>query len=304
MRFYSIQGGFIINFHKLTPKAIAEYSAFIQDFYLEVSDLAPPSLFLWRDSFQVQIDQTADYAVLLCTYHEATYCLAPLIKPGVDPTPVLQRIHAYFHRQNQAAVFRAVPRELLSLFPTDRYRIIPDRTYWDYLYRTKDLIELRGRKYQQKRNHINRFQQLYPFAYHSLTPEHFPACLRLFEHWAAGKTGQPEVEEERLALKEAFEHFSLLNLKGGVLAVYGEIQAFAIGSRLNRDTAVVHFEKANAEFSGIYAVINQLFIAREWADTKYINREDDMGLPGLRQAKRRYHPFRMVEKYTVVEAGT
>ena len=109
------------------------------------------------------------------------------------------------------------------------------------------------------------------------------------------------MEEERLALKEAFAHFPLLNLKGGVLEVYGEIQAFAIGSRLNKDTAIVHFEKANAEFSGIYAVINQLFIAREWADTKYVNREDDMGLPGLRQAKKRYHPFRMVEKYTVVE---
>ncbi|NLM36666.1 MAG: DUF2156 domain-containing protein [Firmicutes bacterium] len=265
--------------------------------------MAPPSLFLWRDSFQVQIDQTSDYAVLLCTYQGATYCLAPLIKPGVDPAPVLQRIHTYFHRQNQGAVFRAVPREMLSLFPTDRYRIIPDRTSWDYLYRTKDLIELRGRKYQQKRNHINRFQQFYPFTYHSLTPEHFPACQRLFEHWAAEKAGQPEVNEERLALQEAFQHFSLLKLKGGALEVYGELQAFAIGSRLNKDTAIVHFEKANAEFSGIYAVINQQFIAHEWADTKYINREDDMGLPGLRQAKERYHPFRMVEKYTVVEVG-
>ena len=188
---------------------------------------------------------------------------------------------------------------MLSLFPTNQYRIIPDRTYWDYLYRTNDLIELRGRKYQQKRNHINRFQQFYPYAYHSLTPEHFEACLRLFEHWAADKAGQPEVEEERLALKEAFTHFSLLNLKGGVLEVYGEIQAFAIGSRLNKDTAIVHFEKANAEFSGIYAVINQLFVAQEWADTKYINREEDMGIEGLRKSKKSYLPAFMVNKYLV-----
>ena len=249
------------------------------------------------------MEQTEDYTVLLCTYQGSTYCLPPLLKPGFKPDYLLQKISDYFHQRNKPAVFRAVPRGMLPLFSSNRYRIIPDRTYWDYLYRTNDLIELRGRKYQQKRNHINRFQQFYPYAYHSLTPEHFEACLRLFEHWAADKAGQPEVEEERLALKEAFTHFSLLNLKGGVLEVYGEIQAFAIGSRLNKDTAIVHFEKANAEFSGIYAVINQLFVAQEWADTKYINREDDMGLPGLRQAKKRYHPFRMVEKFTVVEVG-
>jgi hypothetical protein len=162
------------------------------------------------------------------------------------------------------------------------------------------LIELSGRKYQQKRNHINRFRQFYDFAYYTMTPEHFPACLRLFQQWATDKNDSTEVEAERLALQEALDHYTLLNLTGGVLEAGGAVQAFAIGSRLNRDTALIHFEKANPEFSGIYSVINQLFIAEEWADTKYINREDDMGLPGLRQAKNRYHPLRLIEKYIVV----
>lgn len=104
-----------------------------------------------------------------------------------------------------------------------------------------------------------------------------------------------------MALDEGLDNFSRLQLKGGVLEVEGEIQAFAIGSRLNADTALVHFEKANPAFSGIYSVINQQFIANEWADTRFINREDDMGLPGLRQAKERYHPLRMIEKFIVVE---
>jgi len=190
---------------------------------------------------------------------------------------------------------------MLPLFSSNRYRIIPDHKFWDYLYRTKDLIELKGRKYQQKRNHINRFQQHYRFIYHSLQPKHFPACRRLFAEWAAEKGDRPEVEEERMALNEGLDNYNRLQLKGGVLEVEGKIQAFAIGSRLNKDTAIVHFEKANPAFSGIYSVINQQFIANEWADTRFINREDDMGLPGLRQAKERYHPFRMIEKFTVVE---
>ena len=101
---------------------------------------------------------------------------------------------------------------------------------------------------------------------------------------------------------EAFRNYTQLPLKGGVLKIDGRIQAFAIGTQLNRDTGLIHFEKANPAFTGIYAAINQLFVANEWSTTRFINREDDMGLPGLRQAKKRYHPFRMIEKYTVVEA--
>lgn len=296
-----MRGVLAIRFHEISWADLEQYSTFLRDFYIEVSDLSPVSLFLWRDSYQVKIDQTGDYTVFLCTYQESTYCLPPLLKPGVEPEALLQEIGDYFHQQKKPAVFRAVPRGMLPLFPPDRYRIIPDRTYWDYLYRTRDLIELPGRKYQQKRNHINRFRQSYRFAYHSLQPEHFPACRRLFAAWAAEKGDHPEVEAERLALNEGLDNFSRLKLKGGVLEVEGEIQAFAIGSRLNADTAQVHFEKANPAFSGIYAVINQQFIANEWADTQYINREDDMGLPGLRQAKERYHPLRMIEKYIVIE---
>lgn len=176
-----------------------------------------------------------------------------------------------------------------------------DRQLWDYLYYTKDLIELRGRKYQQKRNHINRFRQFYHFSYHSFSPEDAPGCLDVFNQWAADKDGGPDIEEEKSALREALRNFTLLPLKGGVLKVEGRIQAFAFGTQLNKDTALIHFEKANSAFSGIYAALNQFFVANEWPETRYINREDDMGLPGLRQAKKRYHPLRMIEKYLIVE---
>jgi len=86
--------------------------------------------------------------------------------------------------------------------------------------------------------------------------------------------------------------------------VEGRFEAFSIGSLLNKETqapiALIHFEKANPEISGIYPAINQLFLANAWKDTLYVNRENDMGLPGLRQAKKRYHPVRMIKKYTVL----
>ncbi len=244
-----------------------------------------------------------DYCILLCTFRGATYCLPPLIRHGLDPAPILSKVSAVFHQMNKPVVFRAIPASMLSYFPKDKYKIIPEREIWDYLYYTKDLIELRGRKYQQKRNHINRFRQYYRFSYNSFSPEDIPGCIEIYQQWAADKNTTPEIEEERLALKEALENFSALSLKGGVIRVEGKVQAFAIGSRLNKDTALIHFEKANPEFSGIYAAINQFFVKKEWPDTKYINREDDMGIPGLRQSKKRYHPLRMIEKYLVVEGS-
>lgn len=191
-------------------------------------------------------------------------------------------------------------RKIAKLRP-DRYQIVPDRKNWDYLYRTRDLIELRGRKYQQKRNHINRFKQLYRYTFEPLRPQHLTGCLEVFHRWAEGKEPVETVVEERLALEEALKHMEHLSLKGAVILIDGKVEAFSIGSLLNRETALIHFEKANQDFSGIYSVINQHFAEETWAETKYINREDDMGIPGLRQAKERYHPTRMVEKYIVME---
>ncbi|HBK67565.1 MAG TPA: hypothetical protein DDZ91_02875, partial [Firmicutes bacterium] len=262
---------------------------------------SPTSLYIWRNSYRVKMALTPDYAVLLCSYRGATYCLPPLFNDQIDLTTLINKITAFFHQINKPVIFRAIPPAMLQSFPKDKYRIMADRKIWDYLYRTQDLIELRGRKYQQKRNHINRFCQFYRFSYQSLSPQDHQGCLNVFNQWAAEREGSQEVEEERTALTEALHNFSTLHLKGGVLKVEGEIQAFSIGSKLNKDTALIHFEKANSEFSGIYSVINQSFVANEWSETKYINREDDMGIPGLRQAKERYYPRRMIEKYVVVE---
>lgn len=182
-----------------------------------------------------------------------------------------------------------------------RYILAPDRKNWDYIYLTKDLIELKGRKYQQKRNHINKFKQVYDYSYGPLTQEYIDDCIRTFEAWAADKGESPSVHEERLALMEALQNLDVLPLTGGVLKVNGRVEAFSLGSLLNRETALIHFEKANQELSGIYSVINQHFVEKAWFMTKYINREDDMGVPGLREAKKRYHPARMIEKFVITE---
>jgi hypothetical protein len=105
--------------------------------------------------------------------------------------------------------------------------------------------------------------------------------------------------DEWEAVKEALTHFQDLGLAGGVVCIGGRLEAFTVGEKLNADTAVIHLEKANPEIRGLYAAINQSSLEQDWQDTPWVNREQDLGEPGLRKAKLSYHPHHLEEKFTV-----
>ncbi|NCB62251.1 MAG: DUF2156 domain-containing protein [Clostridia bacterium] len=189
----------------------------------------------------------------------------------------------------------------------------PDRDGFDYLYEVDRLAELGGKRLHAKRNHINRFvEQNGDWVYEELTGASLPDCMRMDEEWyrrsreREGAEEAQDLNDEGVALRAAMEHFAELKLEGGLIRVYGEVVAFTIGDRLNSDTYNAHFEKAYGELQGAYAIINREFSAwvrKKYPDVKYINREDDMGVEGLRKAKESYYPDRMVEKYIAVQSG-
>jgi len=233
--------------------------------------------------------------------------MTPVGGPPEKLPALCDKLAAYARSRGHPFKIMTVPKETVYLLHKDapgRYQIVPNRNNWDYFYRTQDLLALKGRKYQQKRNRINKFQKQYRYQYVPLLPPvhaaDISACLDLFDHWAAEKKHLPSITEERIALQEALKHMEPLGLRGGALIVEGKIEAFSIGSLLHKEIALIHFEKGNPEFPGIYPVMNRIFLANAWKDTLYVNRENDMGLPGLRRAKKRYHPVRMIEKYIVL----
>jgi hypothetical protein len=179
-----------------------------------------------------------------------------------------------------------------------------DRDFFDYEYLTDDLIHLRGKKYDGKRNHIKKFTKLYEFEYEKLTTAHIDDCLRImYDRCVDNDCGCLRGNEyacDRKPSAELLEHFGELDCKGALIKAAGHYEAFTVGEALNRDTAVIYIEKANIAFSGLYTFINQQFCEREWAWTTYINREEDEGAPGLRKAKLSYHPNRLIEKYTII----
>jgi hypothetical protein len=224
----------------------------------------------------------------LCStdYKERTLaCLSHLASNGIKPT------------------IRRVPEDLVNQFLTGdtHLEINLDRDNCDYVYLTEDLINLQGNRFHGKRNHINHFKKHHSYNYLTLTPDLAQSCLELESEWCNIKHCElfASLLGEERALYEALQNMQHLSFRGGVIQVKGKVEAFALGERLNTDTAVIHIEKANPAFDGLYQLINQEFCANEWADTRYVNREQDLGEEGLRKAKLSYHPHHLVNKYTV-----
>ena len=176
-----------------------------------------------------------------------------------------------------------------------------DRNCFDYLYLRTDLSTLKGKRFQAKRNHVNHFRKQYPnYEYKPLAMGLIQECMQLEEEWYLenGCNGQKDLLAERQSMQYVLEHQKELGVTGGVLEVDGRIVAFTCGAPINQDTWGICVEKANAEIEGAYAMINFEYANQIEEKYVYINREEDLGLEGLRKAKLSYQPYCLLEKYS------
>lgn len=176
-----------------------------------------------------------------------------------------------------------------------------DREDWDYVYLQEKLSTLSGRKLHGQKNHYNAFMKEHPdCSYEDITDANIGECLALGNAWCDERVAEdPSIEEEREALTESLKYFKELGLRGGCLRWDGKVQAFSYGTKINSDTAVLHVEKAVMGVRGAYIAMTKEFAAHAWTDVKYLNREEDMGIPGLRKAKLDLKPEFMLVKYNV-----
>jgi hypothetical protein len=176
-----------------------------------------------------------------------------------------------------------------------------DRDNFDYLYSVKSLSTLAGKKLDGKRNHVNKFKKLYNYKYEELSDSNLKDCKDILEKWSIQRNyaEQSSLIVERKANYDVLEHYNELKLKGAVIKVNGVSEAFTVGEQLNRNTVVVHIEKANSDIHGLYPLINQQFLINQWSYMEYVNREQDLGIEGLGHAKLSYNPVDFVKKFNV-----
>jgi uncharacterized protein len=180
------------------------------------------------------------------------------------------------------------------------------REHFDYVYRTRDLIDLPGNKNRNKRNHINQFMRSYEsYVYEEFGESHIQAALDLQEKWCLMKRCEEDLNllGEWDAIREILNNYAALEVAGAVIIVGAEVKAFTLGEPLSGDMALIHIEKADPSVPGLYQLINQQFCARRWNDMDFVNREQDLGLRGLREAKLSYNPDHFIKKHSITLKG-
>lgn len=220
-----------------------------------------------------------------------------------DYRDVFSELKRFTDSIGKPLILSGVTENLLSLldelFP-DAFTCILDRDGSDYIYNSTDLIRLRGKKYHAKRNHLARFSK-YDYVYNTISEKDFDDCISFCTMTYNSRDGFNDHSfiAEQYAINTYFSYFKELDLKGGIIRINGQTAAVTIGEKLCSDTFCVHIEKADTVYNGIYAGINQRFAETEASEFKFINREEDLGIDGLRKAKLSYQPAFLLKKYIV-----
>lgn len=188
---------------------------------------------------------------------------------------------------------------LTEIFP-DQFESSADPNYFDYIYNTDDLINLSGKKYHQKRNHLSKFY-LNNWSFEPITKNNENECIEFAVNSYNDKNGYDDESSvsEQFAINTFFNYYKELGLQGGLIRVNGKLEGFTIGEKINSNTLCIHIEKANPNIQGSYAAINNEFLKFAAKECKYVNREEDLGIEGLRKSKRSYYPCFQLVKNTV-----
>lgn len=192
--------------------------------------------------------------------------------------------------------------EDLRKYTDYKIEVTEDINDFEYVYNTTDLIELKGKRYHGKKNHVNSFEKSYEYEVRSIDNEKVVKdCLMLLHKWheEVAVTVDKEMIMEIDAIKDLFSELHLFDLQSIAIYVDGDLAGFSVGERVNEKMAVIHVERGEIDYKGIYAFLNREFLVRSFSDTEFVNRQEDTGNAGLRKAKESYHPIKMVKKYLI-----
>lgn len=286
-------------------KIFDDYFAFLNP---QASELSFGYLFAWRGPLKLKLTSLNENLFIFGDIDNELFLFEPVGKNLVVESAM--RCLEYFNGRVSMLSTESFSKRIFKKCP-DRVRIISQRDYYDYVYKTQDLAMLKGTKFQSKRNFINRFEKNYNYVYRQLDDETIILCQKFLDEWNRKKcvlssNYSKSMIDDSIATYEMLTHFKELKLYGWVILVGDRVVAFTIGEALNKNTYVVHVEKANTEYIGAYQMINYLTSNTVLEKGfEFINREEDLGQPNLRKAKMSYHPCCFVEKYriTLIEKG-
>lgn len=301
--------------NQITIEDRSHLEKYLNGYDYQTSGLSFSSLYMWRNINGFSWQMAGDYLLLSGISHlemeDGTiepFLFPPLTKTGVYEEEGLRRAiyeaKRIFEEKGYELTLRLLPDHVIDIIEAacpGELKFAADRPNYDYVYRRQDLVDLKGRDYHGKKNHLNYFHKNYQFEYVQLTSAMAEDAMRFIEEFNARKE-IPEFEMQLLKMEEeamadVFRNLERVGYLAGAILIDDKIEALSVGGYLNKNTVTVHVEKANINFRGLYQAINNEFCKNVPSHIEYINREEDMGIPNLRKAKLSYKPVKLVEKY-------
>ncbi len=264
------------------------------------------NMYIWRCVFSIRIADYEDMLLVSMEDDEGEYFLAPT--GNGDMAAAIREVKAYFAEKGKPARFCYVAEEdvpLIEAAAPGEFTKTHLRDTDDYIYLTESLANLEGKLFHGKRGHIKHFRSKYFHEYVPITPELIPEALELSETWCKQHAYSDNEEEafDFCATKQLFANYDELGAIGGAVLVEGKMAGFSAGTPRypGSDEFVVHLEKGLIRYDGIYSAVNNLF-TRDIMEQgyKYANREEDMGISGLRKSKLSYNPELVLQKYNLI----
>lgn len=290
----------MIQFKKLVPADKAAYDKYLLNCGQRGCEYNFANLYLWGRQRAAFLE---DSLVFFSQFSQRSVYLFPLCQG--DPKKALDTIIHDAHTRDIPCRLTSLTHEdcdmLEALYP-GKFRIHHDRNSFDYLYTIEDLATLKGKKFQKKRNHLNKFKLLHPKHHFApITDENTPTVKALLDKWYANRLEADPTADlymEQVAINRALRHREELGMEGLVLMDEDKMLAMTLGSPLSENTFDVQFEKAIDESA--YVAICSGFashLMQKYPHLQYLNREDDLGIEGLRKSKLAYNPVTLIEKH-------
>lgn len=263
------------------------------------------SLLMWKIIFQYEWTLFQEKMLLISgriPQENVRYILQPI---GSFTKENQELLLSKIKKLDYPITIYGVDERFIERYPefTSHFEIINDLGFANYIYKAEDLALLQGKNYAKKRNLISQAENTYQWSANPIKNDCLLKCIELLEQICHDDHIEEDesLMNERLALDYTLRHFSELNQQGIVIRIDDKPVAFSIFEELNPDTAVIHFEKADRSYKGLYQLINRETsrIILE-SGYKFINREEDINLPGLRKAKQSYYPIELRPAYQLI----
>lgn len=299
----------MINFKLIELKDKEFMESLVQGTNIRSFEYVFTNQWAWIDSYKSEIAEVAGCFTSRDSQAGHTCYLCPI---GGDEKAAVLALETEAERKGEQLCIIAVnpksKKNYEKWFP-GCFEYKEDRDSRDYVYSVDKLADLKGKKLHAKRNHINKFMSLYPdWSFEPMDESNKHECLETASLWGEERPDDERSQglgDERLAVERCIENFDYLGLEGGILRVGGKLIAMAIGEPINdSDSYDIHFEKADTSYEGSFTMINREFsrwIRDAHPELKYINREEDLGIEGLRKSKLSYHPDKLLDKYVAVQ---